>query len=117
VLQVLPVADALLVQDDQIEVKALGPKVLVRAKQLLEEPEIGGGRKARERDRHITGDAVLPQRGLSAAAAVDGLGGAETRIAIQHPAAQTLEPNRVVDAQPEMPHLDLTVRAGQRQRA
>ena len=38
-------------------------------------------------------------------------------IAVQQPAAEALEPDRVLDGQAEVAQLDLAVRAGQRQRA
>ncbi len=48
--------------------------------------------------------------------AVDGVGRAQPRIAIEQPAAEPLEADGVVDGQAEVPQLDLAVGADQRQR-
>ena len=54
---------------------------------------------------------------LPAAILRDGVRVAQSGISVQQPPAEALEPHRVLDGQPQMPQLDLAVRARQRQRA
>ena len=115
-LQVLPVAGAMLVEHDEIERQSLGAQVLVRLEQIAEERQLGAVGESRQQHGSVAGDAVLPQFGLAAAVRQDGVAGAQPGIGVEQAAAEALEQDRVVDGEAEVPQLDLAVRAGERQR-
>ncbi|MGH9371368.1 MAG: hypothetical protein ACRD15_07550, partial [Vicinamibacterales bacterium] len=107
ILQILPVALAVLVQDDEIEREPFPTKVLVRFQQIAEKRELDGVSNLRQYDGNVARDSVLPQFRLAASIGVYRLGRSQTRIAVHESSAETLKPHRVVDGQPEVPQLDL----------
>ena len=107
----------MLVEDDEIEEQPLDPQVLVRLEQFGDERDAAGVGDADEQDREIPRDAVLPQLALAPPVPLDRLDVAQPRISRDQPAAEPLELQGVFDRQPEVPELDLAVRAGERQRA
>ncbi len=102
--------------DDEVEGEALEPQVLVRLEQLAHERDGVAVHDVHEQDGQIAGDAVLPQIRLAEAVADQRVAQAQARVAVEQAAGQALELQRVVEGQPEVAQLDLTVRAGQRHR-
>ena len=117
ILQIHPVGGAVRVQHDEIERHALAAQILVGLEQVGEEWKLAAVLDRGEEDREVARDAVLPQFRLSAAVLLHGLLRSQARIAKEQPAGESLEAQRVLDGEAEVPQLDLRVGAGQGDRA
>ena len=117
VLEILSVRDAVLVDDDEVDVEQLQPPVLVRPEQLADEVDVRGVVDPHEDDREVPGDAVRPQSGRPAL--VPGQQGGrrpKRRIRVEDPVGEALEEMGLVGLDAQVVELDLGLRPGQGRR-
>jgi len=117
-VELLAVPLGMLVEEDEIRRETLEAPVLLGLERLAREDEVLGAFEADREDRQVARDSVAPERGRveDVRLVSSGLRG-EAAVRADDARRKLLEKACVVGGETEVPHGDLRVRAGQRERA